>query len=65
MSFAGRLAGFLVDFVVGDDSRLAAGIAVALAVSAAIAASGIPAWWFLPLAVVALLAESIVRAARR
>jgi hypothetical protein len=65
MTLAARLARFCVDFVVGDDLRLAAGIAVALAVSAALAASGIPAWWFLPLAVAALLAESIARAGRR
>ncbi len=65
MSFVARLARFALDFVVGDDARLAVGIAVALGVSAALAATEVPAWWFLPLAVVALLAESLARATRR
>jgi hypothetical protein len=65
MSVPHRLARFCVDFVAGDDLRLAAGIGVSLAVSAALAASGVAAWWFLPVAVVALLAESIARAGRR
>jgi hypothetical protein len=59
-----RLALFLYDFVVGDDWRLAAGVAVALGVLALLVAGGVPAWWFLPIAIALLLAESVVRAAR-
>jgi hypothetical protein len=57
-------ARFLYDFVVGDDWRLAAGVGMALGVLALLVASGIPAWWFLPLGIVLLLAESVTRAAR-
>jgi len=59
-----RLARFLYDFIVGDDWRLAAGVAVALGVLALLVAAGVPAWWFLPIAIALLLAESVARAAR-
>jgi hypothetical protein len=51
---------FVWDFVVGDDWRIAAGVVLALAVTALIAA---PGWWILPLATAALLAFSVWRAA--
>jgi len=57
------LAG-LWEFVVGDDWRTALGVVVALAVTAALAAAPIAAWWVMPPAVVGLLARSIRRAAR-
>jgi hypothetical protein len=59
-----RFARFWWDFVVGDDWRVAAGVAFALGVSALLAAADLPAWWFLPLAVAALLYASLVRAVR-
>ena len=52
------------DFVVGDDWRVALGVAVAIAVTALIATSTVAAWWVLPVGVVALLADSLRRAAR-
>ncbi|HEX4437006.1 MAG TPA: hypothetical protein VH061_09440 [Solirubrobacteraceae bacterium] len=52
------------EFVVGDDWRTAAGVVVALSVTAAIAAAGVAAWWVMPLAVVVLLVVSIRRAMR-
>ena len=55
---------FWYDFIVGDDWRIAAGIAVAIAVTALIADQGIAAWWVMPVAVVALLLASLRRAAR-
>ena len=64
MSHLGGLLRFLYDFVVGDDWRLAAGVAAALGLLAALVAAGVPAWWLLPLAVALLLAESVTRAAR-
>ena len=52
------------DFVVGDDWRTAVGVVVALALTAAIAQSGVAAWWVVPVSVVVLLALSIRRAMR-
>lgn len=55
---------FLYDFIVGDDWRIAAGVAVAIGITAAVAGADIVAWWILPVAVVLLLAYSVWRAAR-
>jgi hypothetical protein len=55
---------FLWDFVVGDDWRIAAGVAIALGVSALVAGAGIAAWWLVPVAVMLLLSISVWRAAR-
>lgn len=57
-------AHFWYDFVVGDDWRVAVGIALALAVTYGIARAGAPAWWVLPLAVAVLLPLSLRRATR-
>jgi hypothetical protein len=48
-------------FVVGDDWRVALGVAVTLAATAAIAAIGLPAWWLGPLATLAVLHRSVRR----
>ncbi len=53
-----RLVRFLWDFVVGDDPLVAAGVVLALAVTALV-----EVWWLLPLAVLALLYASLRRAA--
>lgn len=53
---------FWWDFVVGDDWRTAVGVVTALAATALLARSGVPAWWLLPLAVLGLLAASLRRA---
>jgi apolipoprotein N-acyltransferase len=58
-------ARFWWDFVVGDDWRVAAGVALAIGVAAALTAADIAAWWFLPLAVAALLLLSLRRETRR
>jgi hypothetical protein len=55
---------FWWDFIVGDDWRIAAGVVLALAATAGLAAAGVPAWWLLPLAVVGLLGLSLRSAAR-
>lgn len=52
------------DFVVGDDWVTALGVVMALGVTALVAASGAPAWWIMPVAVLALLGLSLRRAAR-
>lgn len=51
------------EFVVGDDWRTAIGVALAIALTALVAALGISAWWVMPPAVLGLLALSIRRAA--
>ncbi|MCW2625371.1 hypothetical protein [Mycobacterium sp.] len=54
---------FLYHFFVGDDWTIAAGVVIALAVTAA-AVHVIPAWWILPAAALIVLAASIVRSGR-
>jgi hypothetical protein len=56
-------AAFLYDFVVGDDWRVAVGVAVALGVTAVAAGAGLTAWWIMPVAAMGLLAASLWRAA--
>lgn len=55
---------FLWDFVVGDDWRIAAGVVVALGVTALVATTSVAAWWILPAAVIVLLGVSVWHAAR-
>jgi hypothetical protein len=54
---------FLWDFVIGDDWRIAAGVALALGVTALIAGTSVAAWWVLPLGVATVLALSVWHAA--
>jgi hypothetical protein len=60
-----RFARFWWDFLVGDDWRIAVGIAVGLGLTALLAATSVPAWWLLPLAVATVLWLSLWRVARR
>jgi hypothetical protein len=64
MTRASALLASVWEFIVGDDWRIAIGVALALALTALIAAVGISAWWVMPLAVIGLLALSIRRATR-
>ena len=65
MSRAAGLGRFIWDFVVGDDWRIAFGVAVALGLTAVIAGTGTAAWWVTPVAVLVLLGASVWRVARR
>lgn len=56
---------FWWSFVVGDDWRAAAAVAVAIGATAALAHEAVTAWWLLPLAVVAVLYASLRRATAR
>jgi hypothetical protein len=56
---------FWWDFVVGDDWRVAAGLAIALGLTYLLAHDGVDAWWLLPLAVALLLAGSCWRLTRK
>jgi hypothetical protein len=48
-------------FVVGDDWLAALGVVVAIAVTAALVAANVDAWWLMPVAVGAILALSLRR----
>lgn len=50
------------EFVVGDDWRVAVGIVVMLAATAALAGLGLPAWWLAPIATLAILWRAVRRA---
>jgi hypothetical protein len=54
---------FWWDFVVGDDWRSAAGVVIAIGVTAVLVAVGVDAWWLMPAAVAAVLWLSLRRAA--
>ena len=58
-----RFGLFWWDFVVGDDWRVAVGIALALGLTAVLATTWATAWIVLPLAVAAVLWLSLRRAA--
>ncbi|MDX6643316.1 MAG: hypothetical protein QOD76_1278 [Solirubrobacteraceae bacterium] len=55
---------FVYDFVIGDDAVLAAGVVVALGLTAVLESSDVSAWWVLPVAVVLVLSLSLRRATR-
>lgn len=65
MSHVRSFAHFWWDFVVGDDPRVAAGVAVALGLTWLLEHKGISAWWLLPVSVGLLLADSLRRESRR
>ena len=56
---------FWWNFIVGDDWRVAAGVAVALALTALLTREGVNAWWLLPGAVAVVLALSLRRTVAR
>jgi hypothetical protein len=60
-----RFARFWWDFIVGDDWRVAAGIALALGLTAVLATTWASAWIVLPLAVAVVLWLSLARSAVR
>ena len=62
MSRVRAFAAGVWEFVVGDDWLAAAGIAVAIGITAIVAAAGAPAWWIMPVAVLVVLVVSLRRA---
>jgi hypothetical protein len=62
MSYLRSFLRFWWNFIAGDDWRVAAGIVVALSLTALLEHNGIDAWWLLPIAVGLLLAGSLWRA---
>jgi hypothetical protein len=65
MRFVAQFVWFWYDFVVGDDWRIAVGVAATIAVVFALAHRGVNAWWLLPLATILQLTVSVVHEARR
>lgn len=59
-----RIAAGVLEFVVGDDWRIALGVVIALALTALVAESAIAAWWVMPVVVLVVLTISVRRAAR-
>lgn len=53
---------FWYDFVIGDDWVVAVGVVVGLAATFGLHKAGVPAWWLLPLVLLALLPVSLQRA---
>lgn len=53
---------FWWDFVIGDDWTVAALVAIAIGATAALAHSGVNAWWLMPVAVLLVLWLSLRRA---
>jgi hypothetical protein len=56
---------FWVDYIVGDDWAVAAVIGLALLATWGLVRAGVPAWWLLPLAVLAATAAGLYRAILR
>jgi hypothetical protein len=65
VKYVKAFARFWWNFVVGDDWRVAAGVALALILTWLLAEEGVNAWWLLPLAVALLLAVSLRRERRQ
>ena len=57
---------FWYDFIIGDDWTIAAGVVIALAVTALLAHNGMKSvWWLLPVVVAAGLTFSVLRVTRQ
>ena len=56
-----RFVQFWIDFIIGDDWRVAAGVVSGVSAAALLAHSGVEAWWLMPLATAAILTVSVWR----
>jgi len=61
MSYVTNFIRFWYDFVVGDDWSVAAGVVVALVITALLVHRGVNSWWLMPAAVVVVLGMSLWR----
>ena len=65
MSRLRAFAAFCYDFIIWDDWRLALGVVLGLAATAALVHEGLSAWWVLPAFVVVASGLSLRRARRK
>jgi hypothetical protein len=66
MSRLRAFGAFWYDFVIGDDWRIALGVVAGLGLTAlAVHGFKAPAWWLLPVVVIAMLTVSLWRATRQ
>ena len=66
MKYLRQFGAFWYHFIVGDDWRIAAGVAIGLGLTAALIHSvHIQAWWLMPIMVVTMLTFSLWVASRR
>jgi hypothetical protein len=56
---------FWWNFIVGDDWRVAAGVAVGLGLTSLLTHEGVNAWWLLPASIALVLTGSLLRVVRR
>jgi hypothetical protein len=56
---------FMLDFVVGEDWRIAVGIVAAMGLTALLAHHHVAAWWILPVGVLLMLGLSLREAIRK
>lgn len=61
MKYIIAFAEFWIDFIVGDDWRIAVAVVVGLAITTALVRLGIPAWWVLPVGIAGYLGVSMTR----
>jgi hypothetical protein len=64
MKYVRSFGRFWWDFIVGDDWRVAAGVAVGLGLTSLLTHEDVNAWWLLPVVIVVVLGESVRRAIR-
>lgn len=55
---------FWYDFIIGDDWTIAVGVAAIMAAAWALGKAGLDVWWLYLIAVIALLAGTVLRAAK-
>jgi hypothetical protein len=56
-----RFVQFWIDFIIGDDWRIAAGVVLAVAATATLSHSGTNSWWLMPFAGAAILTVAVWR----
>ncbi|MCX6015266.1 MAG: hypothetical protein NT020_06730 [Chloroflexales bacterium] len=61
MKYIIAFAEFWIDFIVGDDWRIAVAVVVGLAITTALVRLGIPAWWVMPVGIAGYLGVSMTR----
>jgi hypothetical protein len=61
MTFVKRFVQFWIDFIIGDDWRIAAGVLLAVTATALLSHQDIETWWLMPIAAVMILTLAVLR----